>query len=186
MNAIELFRADGTPTGIYHCEKCRIVHRTKQFADKCCAPLLCACGAGCPQYYTACDECRRKKYVEKERARFEAAEKVTEWSGAVFSDGYGLNEGYFSSVADFLDYWASEHDEEELPEYVWTCDSHSFCQLNYDHIIENATQESYDDWDRDEIEGAEALKAAIETFNEVNKHHVSWEPNFKRALLLKP
>jgi hypothetical protein len=190
MNAIELFHADGKPCGIYHCEKCRVVHREKQLADECCLPRICDCGAECPQCYTVCDDCRRKKEREREAERFAKAEKVTEWNGAIYSDGRGWNEGFFANVEDLEDWLACEEEDDgsqpDRPEYVWTCDDKPFCQLEYDHIIENATQEAYEDWDAGNISGEKELKAAIEAFNEANKEHVSWEPNMKRALLLPP
>lgn len=192
MNAIELFHADGKPAGIYHCEKCRIVKRTKDEADQCCAPVKCAiCGAeNVRQYHCNCDACDEKKRVESEAERFAKAEKVTEWNGAIYSEGHGWNEGYFANLEDLEDWLACEEDEDgsqpDRPEYVWTCDDKRFCQLDYDHIIENATQEAYEDWDAGNISGEKELKAAIEVFNEANKEHVSWEPNLKRALLLPP
>lgn len=192
MNAIELFHADGKTAGIYHCEKCRIVKRTKAEADQCCAPVKCAdCGSeNVPKYYTVCDACRHKKEADREAERFAKAEKVTEWSGAIYSDGRGWNEGFFANVEDLEDWLACEEEDDgsqpDRPEYVWTCDDKPFCQLDYDHIIENAIQEAYEDWEPDSITGADALKAAIEAFNEANKEHVSWEPNYKRALLLLP
>lgn len=188
MNAIELFHADGKPAKIFYCEKCRIVKRTKEEADQCCAPVKCAtCGnEGVRQFHTICDACEEKKRAAREEERFTSAEKITEWDGPIYSDGYGFNEGYFANV-EALEDWLSSRDVDDdntRPKYVWTCTKNQFCQLDYDRIIENATQEAYEDWDEGNIYGEQELKSAIAVFNEANKNHVSWEPNYKVALLL--
>jgi len=178
MNAIELYHADGKPCGIYHCEKCRIVHREKQLADECCLPRICECGAECPQYYTVCDDCRRKKDIARERARFDAAEKLTAWSGPVcepHGDRYARN---IDELLDLLD-------EDETPEYVWTCSERPVCHLDYDSIIEGATSDAYEDFDPGSLDGEAELMKALEVFNAANKENVVWEPDYKKALVLE-
>jgi hypothetical protein len=180
MNAIELYHSNGKPCGIYHCEKCSVVHRTKQLADECCLPRVCDCGAECPQPYTVCDECRRKKDIARERSRFDAAEKVKEWSGPVcapHSDRYGRN---LDELLELLDY-----DESDPPEYVWTCSERPVCHLDYGSIIEGATSDAYEDFDPDSLHGEKELTEALEKFNALNKENVVWEPNYKVALVLE-
>lgn len=180
MNAIELYHADGKPCGIYHCEKCRIVHRIKQLADECCLPRICECGAECQQYYTVCDDCRRKKDIAKERERFEKAEKVTVWDGPVtdpHGDRYGRN---LDELLELLDY-----DEADPPEYVWTCHERPVCVLDYGRIIESATGDAYEDFDPGSLDGEKELTEALEKFNALNKENVVWEPNYKLALVLE-
>jgi hypothetical protein len=192
MNAIELFHADGLRAGGYQCEKCRTVKRTKEEADQCCAPVKCAiCGAqNVRQYHCNCDACDEKRSAEREVERFAKAEKVTEWEGAIYSEGHGSNGGFFANLKDFEDWLAHEEEDDGSqpvrPEYVWTCDDKQFCHLDYDHIIENATQEIYDGWDAGNLSGAKELKAAIEAFNEANQDYVYWEPNMTRAVKLPP
>ena len=44
--------------------------------------------------------------------------------------------------------------------------------------------EAYEDFDCDEILGVDELKAAIEAFNLANKHHVSYVPDYTKAVII--
>ena len=44
MAAIELYKQDGKPAGVYFCESCRIVYANQEDADWCHGEHLCACG----------------------------------------------------------------------------------------------------------------------------------------------
>lgn len=194
MKAVELFHANGKPAGIYHCEKCRLVFREKDRAEECCAPLNCRiCGKEVERnHYLICSACSDEECTKKEAQRFAEAEKLTEWDGPVWDqNGTGFNEGFFENLSAYeehLDQEAEEvADNEEpfrRPEYVWTCDDIPFCQVDFDRIIEQISEESWGDWDSADIEGAKEFEAAIKVFNEANKHHVSWQPNLKVAVLL--
>lgn len=188
MNATELFTENGKSAGAFFCEKCRIIHPNKAQAAQCCAPRICECGAECERYHTLCPACTVRKRRERETELFAKAEKVTEWSGAIWSEGHGYNDGYFQNLEDFEDWMACEAEEDgsqpDRPEYVWTCEYRMFLQLDYGQIIENATQDAYENWNDSEINGEGDLKAAIERFNAANTEHISWHPNMKRALLL--
>lgn len=181
MNAIELFLKDGKSAGVYYCEKCKIVNNSKEFSDQCCQNYLCKqCGKDTgSRFQLICNTCYNVKRIQGERVRFEKAEKVTEWSGPVYCEGVGYNEGYASCVDDLLD----DVEPEDMPKYVWTCDSRPTCDLDYYDIIENATQDAHEDFDSGTLEGEDELKSAIEKFNELNKGSVTWEPNYKKALL---
>lgn len=189
MNPIQLFHQNGKATGIYYCEKCRIVHRELSMAEKCCAPVTCSsCGStDVSKYHTKCDACENKERAQREADRFEKAEKLTVWDGPVYSDGHGYHEGYFATIDDFEDWLATDENfdgtELERPEYVWACTSAPFCVLDIDRIIEDAAQEAFDDWDGDTA-GYDELKKSIEVFNEANKHLIAWTPNYKAAVLL--
>jgi len=108
---------------------------------------------------------------------------VTEWDGWIYFEGSGYNEGYFSCVGDLIDY-IDQEDDVSVPEYVWTCEERQIVGLDYDSIIEAATEDAYEDWSPDRLVGSEELKVALEKFNEANKGEVYYVPNFKRALLL--
>ena len=165
--------------------------RTKEEADKCCAPVMCAiCGGGNVRLYNLnCDACAAKKLAAREAERFERAEKVTDWDGPVFLEGLG-GAGYFANVGELED-WLSDQVLEDgsqpaRPGYVWTCESSPCCQLDYDTTIELATRDAFEDWGLDDadIAGETELRTAIEDFNNANAKHVSWEPNFQLALVL--
>ncbi len=188
MNPIQLFHADGQPAkDTHYCGECRIIHATKHLAEQCCVPPKCEdCGEPAAQYYTVCDSCREKRAAERERERFEKAEKVTEWDGPVYLEGLG-GDDYVANAADIEELLYNYGDDDRpRPEYVWTCHSVSFAQVDLNAVIENIAENSYDDWDESDLEGTEELGKAIGAFNEKNKGIVSWEPNYKKALLLQP
>jgi hypothetical protein len=180
MNALELFHADGKPCGIYHCEKCRAVHRDKQLADECCLPLICACGAAFPRHYTACDECRRKKDIARERARFDAAQKMHEWRGPVCDPRSDRCARDIGTLLELLDC-----DGAEPPDYVWTCSERPVCQLDCGSIIAASISDSYEDFEPSSLRGQKELTKALEKFNALNKNNVVWEPNYESALVIE-
>ncbi len=183
MNSTELFHQDGKPAGVFWCGGCRIVHRTKDMADQCCQPNRCACGAECDKYWTICRSCSDAKDVQREQERFEKAEKIDGWDGPIFLEGTGVD-GFSLGMNDFLENWENEYGDEPLPEYAWACSENCFCSLDVDKIIEDATQESYEEWDG-EVFGRDDLASAIETFNKANASLVTWTPDYTQAILLK-
>lgn len=83
MNAQELFVKKGDEfkaSGVYFCGVCRRTAASESDAEKCCAPKHCEdCGIELPakpHYYTVCPECRDRHEAEREKARFEKAQKV--------------------------------------------------------------------------------------------------------------
>lgn len=117
-----------------------------------------------------------------EARHFEKAEKITEWDGPVYREGYGFGEGYAESIEDFLD----DIDPAEQPDYVWPCDVDPVVQLDLDSILEHAAQDPPEDWDSSDLDGLTELGAAIAVFNELNKGRCAWTPNYKKVLILKP
>lgn len=179
MNAVELYLADGRTSGAFYCGKCRIIHREKQLADECCQARICVCGAECERYYTKCPKCVQGEREFREHARFEKAEKLTEteWNGPVVMPD---SDQYFASVSDMLD----EVDSDDLPEYVWTCTERPVCELEIGRIIENATDDAYEDFESDSLLGQKELKTALDAFNEANKGNVVWEADHKLVVIL--
>lgn len=185
MNAIELFHKDGRPAGIWHCEKCRIVANNLEQAESCCRPYKCSgCGSECERYHTLCRICVEAKQEQQERDRFEKAEKLTAWDGWVYSDGYGHQDGYFSSLDDFMEFVLEEGIE--APAYVWACKSEAFAYADVDHILENIEQNGYEDFDADTLDGIPELKAALEAFTEANKGVLSYTPDYSQCVLIQP
>lgn len=123
-----------------------------------------------------------------EQQRFELAEKISQkdWLGPVYSEGHGYNDGYFESVDDFCDtiaddYWGVDF---EYPKYLWACDEISICSIDLTRVIENTCQDAHDEFDSNDLEGWDELEKAVETFNELNKHLVNWNINYKKAIIL--
>lgn len=170
MNPLELFHKDGTTTGIWYCRECRTVHRTQPAADACCRPMLCPCGAEASKYRTVCQPCLNRLDEERERARFEAAGKVTKWDGPVFR-----GDSFYWSVDDI----------DDPPSYVWTAVGEPFVCVDLDGILETIAVEAYEDFEPiRELNGLPELKCAIDRFEEANKNLLVYRPNHKLALVL--
>lgn len=185
MNAKELFLPDGGSAGIYFCEACRLTAANQEIAEQCCKPYKCKhCGAECQKYWTVCAACSAKEECEKERARFEAAEKVTEWDGWIYSEGHG-NDGFAQCVEDLFESAEFEF-ASEIPEYVWTCEPVQFVCVSFDNIKQEIeeNESAYEDFDADDLHGLAKLEKAIDAFNEANADKISYRPNLKRALLV--
>lgn len=199
MQAFEITGTDaaGATRTYYGCSKCEhTIYRTKESAEGCCSPMPCPkCGKemrGVTHWVgfrELCDDCGHKETQAAERvkeaARFDHAEKLTEWNSAVFCDGVsGGNDGYFRDMDELLD--ALEDHDGCRPEYAWACDAVPVVQLDYDDIIENATQEAYEDFDSAHLDGRDELVAALAAFNKRNEADCNWHINYKKAVLIPP
>jgi hypothetical protein len=196
MNAIELFHQDGKSAKVFYCEKCRIVAKTQEQAEQCCRPLKCdMCGNDTERYYFRCRECRDKEDAQRERDRFEKAEKLklTEWDGPVFSDSVaGSNDGFFTSISELLERCADEIEAGEddsgmanIPDYVWASKSNQFVNADLGDITERISCDAYKDFNPADLHGLDDLKKALAAFNDANKHFVSYEPDYTKAILIK-
>lgn len=200
MNAFTLTGTapDGSVRTLYACAKCSDhVYKTKESADACCGVKKCArCGGPLDRSWsisgvTQCSKCDhedfRRREDEKEAARFDAARKVREHDGPLFTGGAGGNDGYFRDLEELLDELASREDGEAWPTYAWACHDNPTVSLRYEDIIESATQEAPESFEPSEILGSAELIAAIAEFNEANAgtgSSRSWTPNYKVAVLL--
>src|SRR5688572_13682432 len=130
MNPTELFHADGKPTGIFYCSECRVVQRSKTLAEGCCVNTCADCGKEHDlKYHTLCRACDDKRIAQRERERFEKAEKLKpeNYSGPVYVD----DDQYHRSLDEYLD--NQESSGEEVAEYVWACFERPVCTLDIDH-----------------------------------------------------
>lgn len=186
MNAIELFHKDGKPAKVWYCEKCRHVAGDERTANLCCDwHYDCrVCGQKCERtHYLMCDKCSQAEEDKKELARFNSAEKLTDWDGPIYAHGLGSNEGFFEDISCFLDFL----EEEELDEikYVWAAQEVPFVCASIDSITESIYNNAYDDFDIDNLEGLEELDKAIDKFNTLNKDKMMYEINYSKAILLE-
>lgn len=190
MNAKELYHADGTATGIFYCAQCRIVARSQHLAEECCKARVCpSCGGEVEpkSFYNKCDPCIRREREDRELEKLHKAEKVTQWDGWVYRDGFGSmaggGEGFAEDIASMLE-WCDEEGC-EYPDYVWTCAAIPFAQVSINDILERIVENGYEDFNCDDLEGVKALEAAIEIFNEANKAVVKYEPDYTRAVIVE-
>ena len=188
MKATELFHKDGKSAKVWYCEKCRHVASDERTANLCCDwHYDCRiCGQKCDRtHYLICDKCDQAEKYKKELKRFNKAEKLTTWDGPVYCDAANHNEGYFHDFGDFLDYL--DDDEDELLghiRYVWACQKIPVVNLSVNRILEDATQEAYEDFSFDQLDGIKELENALNVFNELNKNECIYEIDYSKAILL--
>jgi hypothetical protein len=162
----------------YACSECGRVFNTKNLAEICCEPAICECGRTCRKPWTACDTCLEKKRQDKERQKFEAAEKLPweKYDGPVY-----FNDEYYSDVEEMADCLACAGIE--LPKYVWACRKFGLT-LNAVDIIsrELESQEFYEDA-FEHVVAISQLQEAIDEWSEKQSLE-SWKVDRTRAVLL--
>lgn len=153
-------------------------------AEACCMVVLCSCGKEPERkYYSKCDECIQKQNEEKEKARFDKAEKVSisDYDGTFLQNDSFSNEGYVEtcSLEDELE--TMEFDGKEKPTYAWACDPTPMPRIEAVDIIENHLS----DFHEDTIEhlDVDALQKAIDEWTEAQPKELSFFPINKVVLL---
>ena len=144
------------------------------------------------------------------KKKFEAAKKVkaSEWAGRVC-----WGDQYYESVEEFEENFIDNFDDSDLceedllltqdeqfddnrdyeklvrkylPDYVWAVDEEkSVVDFDIDNILEHFTQDTYEDFDSQDLNGQEEFSAAIAKFVEANKEFKMWICNEKIAVMLK-
>lgn len=183
--AIELYKKDGEEfraSGVFYCSECRIVFRTKEEANGCHGERLCECGNKIERYYSTCSACRDKAWKAeqaiKEKARFEAAEKVSyaDYKGGMLYDG----DRYHDDLEALEDHLF----DSPLPEYVWACKDIGVTKASTESLYENMLENMWEDADVNDLNGVDELEAAVAAFNEANASISVWEPDYSTAVLL--
>ena len=185
MAAIELYKQDGSASGVFFCESCRIVYANIDDAEWCHGERLCACGKKITQGYRikTCSDCESKVWKEKEHqkeaALFEAAKKIpaSEYSGGMV---YGHDDHYYESVEEAIDQYL----EGQEPEYVWACKDTGVVKASTESLCENMLENMWEDADVSDLNGVDELEAAVTAFNEANKSISVWHPDYSTAILV--
>jgi hypothetical protein len=181
--AIELFKKDGSPAGIFYCSECHVVFKTEDEAKNCHGERLCRCGSKIERkYQSICDSCQSKKWNDdenaKELARFEKARKITEaeYDGALVY----LDERFFDCVEEAID----EYLPGQEPEYVWACENVGVPLANADSIIDHLLENMWEDAESSDLNGVAELDVAIDAFNAANRSVKVYRPDYTTAILV--
>lgn len=145
-----------------------------------CCDRHCECGVSIPSTCVMCDSCHNKKLEQDETERFQKAGVIdlVDWNGPVYSPN---TDEYYSALDDLLEGNEADH----LPEYVWPCDAIEFVKVDIGDILDQIQSEGYEDFDADDLNGIDDLKAAIELFNERNKGQHLYQPNYSKVILIE-
>jgi hypothetical protein len=115
-----------------------------------------------------------------EENRFNTAKKLSEneWGGRVF-----WNDNYYESVDEFKEMYFD--DGNDLPEYVWAVDEETPV-INFDihDILERFTEDAYEGFDSNDLNGLKEFEDAIEKFKEANTDFKSLNSSCKIAVIL--
>lgn len=193
MNAYYLHKPDGTPTDLSTCGVCgKLARGATNFdiSERCCTCYDCGLPlsgderrfANTCLYHRACDDKRR---TEREAARLDKAELVSDYDGPVYADGYGggsYGEAYFADIDEFAE--AAEDALEEgvhLPDFVHCCKSRPVAGLDLGRILESHCEDAFEDA-FDHLNGVDELQTAVDAFNTLNAGVLSWEPDYSRKV----
>jgi hypothetical protein len=196
MNAIylHLHLPDGIATKWSMCSECHTVAAPGNFdlSQKCCTCYDCgeplpkdertpyADGTGRSLYHRACEQKRR---TARKAEILEEAELVVGYDGPVYLDGVGkgsFGDGFFSDAQEL-----SEHldfSEGERPLFAHCCTPRGL-SIDLDSILENATEEMYEDC-RDDLNGVDELQSAVNAFNVANESIRTWDPDYKHKVAI--
>ena len=133
------------------------------------------CGIGVAIYRKTCDTCNDKRL-------FSEAEKLIpeQYSGWVYREYYGHNNGYFESIDELIE-WC-EDGEIKLPEWVFCCKGERHL-LDIDSAIESMLDEAYEDA-RYDLKDEKELYDFVEKWN-AKQNIISYYPDYKRVVVLK-
>jgi hypothetical protein len=177
--ALELVIKGSGAVVAYACSRCGRMSSMRDLAEMCCEPDICECGRTCKKPWTACDSCREEERQEKERKKFEEAEKIPweRYEGPVYFD-----DEHYSDVEEMADCLACA--DIELPEYVWAC-TKSRLSLNADDIIYNELEaQEFHEGAFDQVVNIKELQAAMDEWLK-QQDLESWFVDETRAILLE-
>lgn len=188
VNSKPLYFEDKSPSGLHLCTACDMSYRNERLAIRCCTCSKCGKPTGL-RARSFCDSCTLENIKEREADRFEKAEKIQEdgWNSFVYLEDTG-NDGYSSSIEAFRDSWDYDHDpEDDFPSYVWACKPVQFVKAEIDSILDRICENAYEDFDPNyDLNGIKELEDALEKFVKVNEKVCAYEPDYTKAILLKP
>jgi hypothetical protein len=183
VNAIELYKKDGSATGVFYCSECRAVFPNQEQAQLCHGERLCPCGSKTEsRYATKCGACSGREFRERETAkeskRFEDATKIAEadYAGEMVYCG----DKFYDSVEEALDDYLPGQE----PEYVWACQDEGVPKASADSLYENLLENMWEDADASDLNGVPELEAAIDAFNKANESISVWQPDYSKAILV--
>jgi len=173
--------AEQRTTTLWCCKRCNKGYREERLARYCCAESLPCdeCGGRKKKPYTCCDDCRRKKEVDREAARLAKATAVEDCDNGCF---YG--DDFYSSVEEFMErHWDDREPIDELPQYVWCCKGQTLSPPDLAGLIGDADEWPSEDYGKPDLDGLEPIQALLDEWCK-SKGVVSYVPDYTRYVLL--
>ena len=184
MNAQQLHLADGTLVDAWRCSACERIYieRDAYSAGPCCTCRDCGVSLVSDRVHrTVCAACEAKRDQAREAQTLAKAVEVPEHDGPVL-----VGDEFFGSAEDAEDRFAA--DGHNAPEFAYVCDVHHY-QLDLDDVLEQMIEraEVDDPISPRELDGVDALRAAVDAFNAANAAPTAtqfWTPDYKRKVRL--
>jgi len=183
-DAIVLVRADDPDKKplLYACGKCGQVHSPRVYAcsdDRaheaarkaaedcynCKEHNVCACGAKCPKYWTACEDCREQKLLD-------AAVEVADDGGPYFKFG---GDTYYQDL---------EYARDDGCEWVSPC-TITYPKIDADDVLDSLLSDMHEDASVDDLNGVGAFYAAVEAFNKAQTQQTWWGDSKRKINVAK-
>lgn len=127
------------PVEFWRCGSCGHAYVLREHAERCCVPLVCACGAQCEKPYTACSACLERRKQEKTET-ITLSEYLKRWR-----EKWPDIEPFVMTSDDTVEEIGFVDDDDEVTCYG--CEP-SVLTLDARDILENALQDHHEDaWD---------------------------------------
>lgn len=186
MSVLELTLRGSDKVIAHACGVCHVVARSREDAERCCAPRLCSeCGGDMGNSF--CRPCANRRIADAEAKQYEKATKIhcSDYSGPLYADGIpegDWGDGYFSDEDALRG--ACEQEGIEVPAYAWACSPRKL-ELDAKDVLESAADDHYEGaLDRIPNEAIDELGAYLSAWCE--RHPVtSWYADHGRAVVLR-
>lgn len=156
---------------LYACGKCGAAHSPRIYACRddlahetarkaaencysCKTHNICACGAECPKYWTACADCRLKK-------KLAAATEIPDDGGPYFEFG---GDRYYHEIEDAA---------EDGVEWVCPC-TVTYPQISGDDVLDGLLCDMHEDASIDDLDAVAEFMAAVDAFNKAQTTASYW------------
>lgn len=157
----------------------------ERMARYCCSDTFpCECGkARYQKGHVRCKDCETQQRADSLAKSVSEAGEVAGYSGWIYWEPMELhNNGYFRDANDLIE--ACELDGVPVPEFAFCCDEERF-SLDLGWAIENECEEHHEDM-YDQLSGEKELQAAVDAFNEQNKDQMTFHPDYRRKVRIRP
>jgi hypothetical protein len=188
----ELAFVGQTQPVLFACGKCGLTYSANSYiggnparieaarvvAERCCNPKCLECGRVLSlKYHTECDECKNRRFA-RDRLRWLKRQPVELPQDGVPVYAEGVGNEFFADMDELYE-WCQDY-EGELPAWVHPCSERPAFKLDVEDIFERMSEDLPECAEGDTPEKADALIAAVDTFNAAQTvmtweiRHVVW------------
>jgi hypothetical protein len=189
MNAYWLYKQDGTKTNYFACGKCNraelaLSGQALEMVERCCTCYTCGKELTEQGNKVRCATCALDNRAKVEAHRLASATLVEDYDGHIYYEDAHSEDRFFVDLADLREHFESTlQPGDPWPEFAFCCKG-TRCRIDGQQVIDDAMQDGFEDLEED-VQGRDELLAAIQAFNEANKHVVVWYPDYSRKVAVR-